>query len=155
MADADPSQSETTDFPVLIGCSFFVRKKNLDSRSFFTYLFFLYYHVGFSFIIVFFSLARQHLYAHRCMHVYPHTHIKTWPQSVGVSLSGCQMSCNCVYHLQHSFSVKAFSCSTEARCSIVIQQCHTCATHASLPVDHSLLLPSHLHQGLACRHYDT
>lgn len=101
--------------------------------------------------VVFHSLASTYTHAH----VFPHTHRHTNIQSVGVSLSGSKMSCNCMYHLQHSFSVKAFSCSTEACCSIVIRQCHTCDTYASLPVDHSLLLPSHLHQGLACCHYDT
>ena len=155
MADADLSESETTDFPVLIGCSFFVGNKSGLSFFLLIYLFFFIL-PGWLFIyycVVFHSLAGTYTHTHVC--TYTPTHIKTWPQSVGVSLSGCQMSCNCVYHLQHSFSVKAFSCSTEARCSIVIQQCHTCATHALLPVDHSLLLPSHLHQGLACRHYDT
>lgn len=37
MADADPSQSETTDFPVLIGCSFFVGNKS--GLTFFLHLF--------------------------------------------------------------------------------------------------------------------
>lgn len=88
-------------------------------------------------------------------HVPSRTNIKTWPQSVGVSLSGFSMSCNCTHHLQHSSGVDAFSCSTEARSSIVISRCRACDAYALLPVDPSLLLPSHLHQGLACCHYDT
>lgn len=152
MADADPFESETTDFPDLIGCSF-LWEINLDLILSLLNFLFLHQHIllfSFHLIICCFSLASllTRTYTHT------HTNTQTW-QSVGVRLSGFWMSCNCMYHLQHSFSVKAFSCSTEACCSIVIQQCHTCDTHTLLPVDHSLLLPSHLHQGLVCCHYDT
>lgn len=85
MADADPSQSETTDFPVLIGCSFFVRKKNLDSRSFFTYLFFLYYHVGFSFIIVLFFTRSPAL-----IRTQMHARIPTHTHKNMAAVGGCQ-----------------------------------------------------------------
>lgn len=67
MADADLSESETTDFPVLIGCSFFHTTR-----------------LAFHLLLCCFSLARRHLYAHTRMHIYPHTHKNM------AAVGGCQ-----------------------------------------------------------------
>lgn len=68
MADVEPFESETTDFPVLIGCSFFW-KINLDPHSSFTYA-----------VVVHSLPCNPQLYAH--------THMRTHTNMAEVC--GCQ-----------------------------------------------------------------
>lgn len=81
MADADPFVSEMTDFPVLIGCSFFW-EINLDPH--FSFTDFFPFNTNMS-LFIWYAVVFHSLLANP--HTHTRAHIQTWPQSVGVSLS--------------------------------------------------------------------
>lgn len=139
----------------------FVRKKTtLDPHSFLSCLFYLFQLFIYSFI-EFYTTVFYFLFAFgSVLHTgsYAHIHQHKDGRSLWVSACRgfrCHVTACIIGGIPLVRSVKALSCSTEACSSVVICQCHTCDTHTLLPVDHSLLLPSHLYQGLAFCHNDT